>query len=297
MTLPEAIRKTVEPVLSGLEGRPTRVDDFSPVGGGCISPGGKITTDARTRYFLKWASPQPAPRGFFEQEARSLRALRDSGTVRVPEVRAVTADWLLLEWLESGRPTDRTWVGLGERLAALHRVRGPSWGWDSDNYIGSLPQSNATSDSWVRFWVDRRLRPQWEEAVRDGSFGAQDRHRFDRLVGILDELLASAAEDGPSLLHGDLWGGNVHVTWDGEAALIDPSSYYGHREVDLAMAELFGGFDRTFFEAYAATWPLQPGYSGVRRELYQLYYLLVHVNLFGGSYVEGVRRVLRRFAE
>lgn len=294
--LPDPIRTSVESALSGLEGRPTRIEEASPVGGGCISPAGMIETDAQARYFLKWASPRPA-RGFFEQEALSLRALGATGTVRVPAVIAVGEDWLLLEWLEPGRPALHTWSSLGERLAALHRIRGPAWGWDSDNWIGSLPQHNGRGESWIRFWSDRRLAPQWEEAARHGSFGVQDRRRFDRLVASLDELLATAAGDGPSLLHGDLWGGNVHVTWEGEAAVIDPSSYHGHREVDLAMAELFGGFDRTFFEAYAASWPLQPGYAGVRRDLYQLYYLLVHVNLFGGSYVDGVRRILRRFAD
>lgn len=177
------------------------------------------------------------------------------------------------------------WERLGTGLASLHRVRAERHGWPSDNVIGSLPQANGWMDEWPAFWRERGLGPQLRLAYDSGWFEPSARRRFDALLDRLDEFLAPAAEDGPSLLHGDLWSGNVHPTADGEAALIDPASYHGHREVDLAMAELFGGFDTTFHDAYREAWPLADGYDEARRAIYQLYYLLVHVNLFGGGYV------------
>lgn len=297
MTLPSGLQREVEQRLSGLERRPVRISGAARIGGGCISPGARIETDVRTRYFLKWSEPDRALPDFFDEEARSLRALHSTGTVRVPMVHAVTPEWLLLEWLEAGKADARTWTGLGERLTDLHRVQGPRFGWDSSNYIGALPQRNEPADLWPSFWASQRLAPQWDQARRHGWFDPLDQRRFDRLNAELDELLEAGNTDGPSMLHGDLWGGNVHVMVDGQAALIDPSTYYGHREVDLAMAELFGGFDRLFFDTYATAWPLEPGYAEVRRDLYQLYYVLVHVNLFGGSYVSGARRILHRFGD
>ncbi|MGH7553627.1 MAG: fructosamine kinase family protein, partial [Longimicrobiales bacterium] len=195
--------------------------------------------------------------------------------------------WLLLEWLEPGRANTRTMPDLGNVLARAHHNRGEAFGWPTDNFIGSLPQGNDWMKSWPEFWRSRRLLPQLERAYAAGHFDARDRRRFDVLLERLEVALANAAGDGPSLLHGDLWSGNVHVMRDGSAALVDPSSYYGHREVDLAMAELFGGFDRAFFDAYREAWPVAEGYREVRRPIYQLYYLLVHVNHFGAGYVAG----------
>jgi fructosamine-3-kinase len=174
-------------------------------------------------------------------------------------------------------------------------VRADAFGWAADNFIGSLPQANSACVRWPQFWAEQRLFPQWERARRSGHFDAADGRAFRRLLARLDDLLAPGDADGPSLLHGDLWGGNVHVISGGEAALIDPSTYHGHREVDLAMAELFGGFGASFLPAYREAWPLAPGYDEARRALYQLYYVLVHVNLFGAGYVAGTRRVLRMF--
>ncbi|MFW6079748.1 MAG: fructosamine kinase family protein, partial [Gemmatimonadota bacterium] len=204
--------------------------------------------------------------------------------------------WLLLEWLEPGRATTGTWERLGRALAALHRVRAEAWGWPADNFIGSLEQPNGETDDWAAFWRDRRLGPQLRRAYGSGGVGGgghlddSDRRRFDRLLERLEELLADAAgADGPSLVHGDLWSGNVHALASGEPALIDPAAYHGHREVDLAMSELFGGFPPRFYDAYEEAWPLEPGYRERRRSVYQLYYLLVHVNLFGAGYVGRTR--------
>ena len=290
MNLPAGVRAAVERALAQRTGRDVRVTAARAVGGGCISPAARVETAAGDVFFLKWGSASGAPAGLFDAEARALVELAAAKAVRVPEVIAVGGrdagePWLLLEWLEPGAPDARTWPELGRALASLHRVRAERYGWPEDNFIGSLPQANGWKASWGVFWRERRLAPQLERAVRSGHFDARARRRFDALLERLDALLAEAEADGASLLHGDLWGGNVHVMAGGQAALIDPSAYHGHREVDLAMSELFGGFGAGFYEAYREAWPLAPGYAEVRRPIYQLYYLLVHVNLFGAGYV------------
>jgi fructosamine-3-kinase len=234
---------------------------------------------------VKFARPGEVPVDFFAEEARSLAAIASAATVRVPRVIAVGEQWLLLEWLEPGRASRAMWRTLGAAIAALHDCKADAFGWPADNYIGSLPQHNRTHERWPDFWREERLLPQWRRARKAGYFDAGADRVFDHLLARLDDLLAAGDTDGPSLLHGDLWNGNVHAMANGEAAVIDPSSAYGHREVDLAMAELFGGFDRAFFAAYEEVRPLLPGYAESRRRIYQIYYLLVHVNLFGAGYV------------
>jgi fructosamine-3-kinase len=289
--IPADLRAAVEHHLAA-GSRPVRIEQATRVGGGCISPAVRLETSAGP-FFLKWRDAG-SPDGLLIAEARSLEALGEPGVVRVPAIEAVERDWLLLEWLEPGVSETSTWIQLGERLAALHRVMAASPGWPADNFIGSLAQTNEPIADWPAFWAERRLLPQWDAVSRRGMFDASDGRSFDRLLEGLGEMLQAGRDDGASLLHGDLWSGNVHVMNDGVAALIDPSSCYGHREVDLAMAELFGGFDGVFHEAYRATWPLQPGYTE-RRDIYQLYYMLVHVNLFGRGYVAGTRSILARY--
>jgi protein-ribulosamine 3-kinase len=291
----------------------------APVGGGCISRTARVETAGGDIAFLKWGGRGEAPPGLFAAEARGLRALHDAGAVRVPAVLAVHDDgppdggsqpavrdavedeagyatrcaWLLLEWLEPGRPTDGGWERLGAALAGLHRHRAGRFGGDADNFIGALPQENAPLADWAAFWRDRRLAPQLRRAAELGLLDRAARAAFDRLLDRLPDHLAPAAGDGASLLHGDLWNGNVQHLRDGSAALIDPSVYHGHREVDLAMADLFGGFGAGFHAAYREAWPLADGYERIRRPSYQLYYLLVHVNLFGAGYVPATLAALR----
>ncbi len=246
-------------------------------------------------FFLKWGSADLPP-GLLAAEAVGLRALASVGALRVPEVVDAGGEgadaWLLLEWLPPGQAGPVTWRRLGRGLAEVHRHRGARFGAGADNYIGPLPQSNVESDDWAGFWRARRLEPQVRMAADGGLLTSGDARRFNALLQRLDAILEPAAVDGPSLLHGDLWRGNVHILEGGEPAVIDPSTYHGHREVDLAMAHLFGGFDPDFTAAYAEAWPLAPGYAPVRRSVYQLYYLLVHVNLFGGGYLAGTRSAL-----
>lgn len=294
MTLPPDVEAAVASALEVRLGRPSAIVEGSTVSGGCISPTARVRTDTGESFFLKWSRPD-LPDGLLAAEARGLARLAATGTVRVPEVVAVAESgepaWLLLEWLEPGPATPAAWERLGRMLATLHRTKADRFGADTSNFIGSLAQENDPSGDWAEFWRSRRLEPQLKGALRKGLLGDEDRRRFDRLHAELHDLLAPAEPDGPSLLHGDLWSGNVHMM-EGGPAVIDPSSYYGHREVDLAMTELFGGFGEGFRAAYEESWPLAPGYGAARRAVYQLYYLLVHVNLFGPSYVARTRSTL-----
>lgn len=288
MELPADVRNEVEAAL----GKGRFILRVQPIHGGCITPVARLDLRDSSSCFLKYAEPTIQPLGFFHAEAKSLRALTATRTVRIPEVLDVGDNWLLLEWLEPGRGSASTWSDLGRSMAALHRFRGEAFGWQHDNWIGSLPQANSRQDRWFLFWRDERLAPQWQRARESGFFTAHDDAMVHDLFAALADLLAAGDTDGPSLLHGDLWNGNTHIVATGEAAILDPSCYYGHREVDLAMASLFGGFSDDFFAAYNRAWPLAPGWRK-RRHAYQLYYLLVHVNLFGASYVGGARSAIR----
>jgi len=283
MSLPDTLRVEVEAVLN------QRILDARLVGGGCISHALRLEADGGT-YFLKWGDDAEAP-AMFAVEAYSLAQLAASGAVQVPGVIGAGQRWLLLAWLEPARASDDAWSKFGARLAALHASRGGTFGWPHDNYIASLPQSNDWTEGWAGFWRQHRLEPQVARAQASGWLSRSDSKRFEQLFGRLPELLAAGQAEGPSLLHGDLWSGNVHATGE-SLALIDPSCYYGHREVDLAMAALFGGFPRPFWMAYEHAAPLESDRFRSRRAVYQLYYLLVHVNLFGAGYVGGTRSAL-----
>ena len=289
MKLPDAVRAEVEDALGPI----LRI---GPVAGGCISETFRIETGDGP-VFLKH-HPQ-ASGGMFSAEADGLRALWEAAgdALCIPAVLAMDAAghgarWIALEWLEPGARGPGFDERLGRGLAALHRNGGGGWGWERPNFIGALPQDNQPMEMWAEFWRDRRLVPQLALARAMGRDAGPARD-WDRLLDRLPELLAPAEEDGPSLLHGDLWSGNA-LSASGEPALIDPAVYRGHREADLAMAELFGGFDARFHAAYREAWPLLPGYAEVRRPIYQLYYLLVHVNLFGGGYGAQAAATLRR---
>lgn len=278
----DAVRASIEAVLGPLR-------EVRPVGGGCISPAYRVRTGDGAECFVKTAG-RDWPADAFAEEARSLRRLGQAGVLTVPEVHGVSAGWLALEWLEPAAAGVDGWAALGRGLAQLHAVEAPRPGWERDNYIGPLPQPNGAMATWPEFWRARRLEPVVERAAT--SLDASTVRQLERLCDTLPDLIGPAgAEDGMSLLHGDLWSGNVHMSVRGPA-LVDPASSFGHREVDLAMASLFGGFPPGFFEAYEAEWPLRPG-AARRRHVYQLYYLLVHVVLFGGGYAAGTAAAVR----
>lgn len=219
-------------------------------------------------------------------EADGLQALAACRAVRVPQVWAAEPlggeAWLLMEWLDFRAKTARAAVQLGEQLARQHQVRGRQFGWRRDNFIGATPQFNALDDDWSVFFRERRLGFQLRLAAESGYRGELQAEGA-RLLESLSKFFSGYVPQ-PSLLHGDLWSGNWGVLPGGVPVIFDPAVYYGDREADIAMTELFGGFPAEFYAAYSNTWPLDAGYR-VRRDLYNLYHVLNHLNLFGASYL------------
>ncbi len=268
--------------ISAASGNPFRIAGQLDSAGGCINRSLVLRGQDGRRFFVKLN--QAARLSMFEAEAAGLLELAAADALRVPAplTHGVTTDqsFLVIEWLDLGRGGNLNWGLLGERLARLHRKTSHAFGWHRDNTIGSTPQSNSVSLDWVEFYRDQRLRPQLDLAARNGA--------TKRLLGDGERLLAGLGAfffdytPQPSLLHGDLWSGNV-ASCAGEPVIFDPAVYFGDRETDLAMTELFGGFPAAFYAAYNAAWPLDDGYPR-RKVLYQLYHLLNHFNLFGDSY-------------
>jgi fructosamine-3-kinase len=272
------------------------VREVRPLAGGDINEAYDVALSDGRRVFAKCNTRADA--AMFEREACGLSWLGEAGALGVPEVLGVSrgegqaSPFLLLEWLEPGPRARDFDERLGAGLGALHRFGAPSFGLARDNFIGSLPQSNQALPTWAEFYRERRLRPRLEGARRRGLVDSALDRAMERLLLDLDELVGP--HEPPARLHGDLWGGNLHVDRAGQPRLIDPAVYGGHREVDLAMMRLFGGFSARVFDAYEACYPLSPGYRE-RVALYQLYPLLVHLELFGASYVAQVRAVLAQY--
>ncbi len=263
------------------------------LGGGSINDAEEVLLSDGTRIFLK-THPNP-PNGMFGAEARGLRWLEEAGAIRVPQVIAVSDDhpaFLALELLPPRQRSARFDEELGRSLAALHAFGAPCFGLDHDNFIGRLHQTNSVGGDWASFYWSCRLEPQLRLADRHGLIDRATRSSFDALRAALPELVGP--EEPPARLHGDLWGGNLHVDELGGPCLIDPAVYGGHREIDLAMMRLFGGFGTRVFAAYQEAMPLAPGAED-RVALYQLYPLLVHVNLFGSSYSSSVKRSVSKY--
>ena len=278
---------------SALEAHLGSIRSITAVGGGDINEAARVETPD-TRYFVKWNS-RPLPR-LFETEARGLRLLADAHALRVPQVIAVIDQppALVLEWIDFGSSKSVAAEGLGRGLAQQHRSTAPTYGLDHDNYIGSTPQRNTPAPSWIEFYRDRRLGTQRDLAQRNGHLTSDRARRLDRVMDRLDRWIADD-QVVPSLLHGDLWGGNHLIDAHGNPMLIDPAVYYGDREAEIAFTELFGGFSARFYTAYQEAWPLDSGYAE-RRDLYNLYHLLNHLNLFGEGYGGSVDAILRRYA-
>ena len=268
----------------------TRISSVKRLGGGDINDAFEVSLSDGSGVFIK-THPHP-PAGMFGAEARGLRWLEEAQAIRVPRTLAVSdaaPAYLALELVKPAKRRSAFEEELGHGLAALHAFGAPNFGLDHDNFIGRLPQSNAAADDWPAFYWSSRLEPQLRLATDRGLIDAATRSSFGVLSRALPNRVGPA--EPPSRLHGDLWSGNLHVDELGRPCLIDPAAYGGHREIDLAMMRLFGGFGARVFAAYEETWPLAPGAAG-RVPLYQLYPLLVHVNLFGGSYVGSVKQAL-----
>lgn len=282
------------PRLEALLGE--KITAATPVSGGDINQAFCLTGESRRKWFLK-TNADPAAALMFRREAQGLALLGAAGVIRTPRVHGHGEDgagnaFLLLAFVESGSRTPVFWERFGRQLAALHGQTSAFFGFAHDNFIGRLPQSNRRCETWSEFYAQERLQPQMRLARQQGFFDKNAERQLDQLCRQLDALCPN---EPPALTHGDLWSGNFLCDAHGEPVLIDPAAAYTHREMDLAMSRLFGGFDARFYAAYQEAWPLAPGFEE-RLAIYQLYYLLVHVNLFGSSYEGSVRRILQRWA-
>ena len=281
--------------IAGLYGSGVSVREVRGVGGGCINETCVLTLSTGARLFLKSNSLQYE--GLFSAERAGLDALRMDSGPRVPRPLAVVSDerrqFLLLEFVESGEPVPDFWEDFGHRMARLHHpVIGRGFGFDVDNYIGATRQPNTPSSDWIEFFGERRLGFQINLARREGRADRQIEIGVTSIIKRLGELLPRP--NGSSTLHGDLWSGNFMCDESGHAVIIDPAVYWGHPECDIAMTHLFGGFSSSFYHAYDEVLPQIPGFEG-RIGLYNLYHLLNHLNLFGASYLPGVRETVSRY--
>ncbi len=281
---------TVAREIAAASGAPFAISARHGAGGGCINQA-YVVEGGGWRYFVKTNRADRLP--MFEAEADGLAELAQVGAIRVPRPvcsgSAGGSAFLVLEHIEFGGGGRGGAERLGAQLAALHRNGAERFGWKRDNTIGATPQNNDWNDSWVEFWRERRLGYQLALAVKNGA-GGKLLHEGEKLFDRLPEFFKDY-RPVPSLLHGDLWGGNAAYDESGAPVIFDPAVYYGDREADLAMTELFGGFPPAFHAAYREAWPLPPGYA-VRKTLYNLYHVLNHYNLFGDGYLGQAERMI-----
>lgn len=286
-----------ENILFSVLGQSVDVIETQFLSGGDINTAAQVFSSAGV-FFIKWnqfednATEVP---GMFESEARGLDLLRPTNAFQIPHVighgRHLGKSYLILEYIDFGKPAKAYWETLGQKLAVLHAYTQPKFGLNFDNYIGSLPQTNKLTADGFDFLFEHRLLPQAGLALYKGLLSKQAYDALFRLRNRLPDLIPN---ERPALLHGDLWSGNVLINESGLPALIDPAVYYGFREAELAFTKLFAGFDARFYDAYDEAFPLQSGFNE-RVGIYNLYPLLVHVNLFGSGYVSGVERILKQF--
>ena len=294
--------------LVSLFGNSVAITQTDRVSGGDINKTYALTINTGDRIFMKANSKSNAD--FFTAEAAGLSAIASTKTIATPEILCTGTDdgedvgysFLLLKFIKSAKARDDYWEVLGQELAALHKadtkvlwpdsISCDSFGFFQDNFIGARPQVNTPCPSWISFFRDNRLAPQFKAA--DSYFSPEDRNKITKLLDNLDKFLMEPSK--PSLLHGDFWNGNVMCGPLGKAILIDPAVYIGHAEADLAMTQLFGGFPQKFYDAYLESNPIEPGYED-RRDLYNLYQLLNHLNLFGPTYLGPVLSIVDEYVD
>ena len=280
-------------------GESIAVNTCRSVSGGCINEAWMIETTAGKTFFVK--SNRDAAKAMFLSEADGLNAMRATGTIRVPEVVTVGQldsgeSFLVLEAIAAGGRAGRStdfFETFGRSLAEMHR-QGTSqrFGFDSDNWLGSSIQLNPWENDWTKFWGEARLAPQLKMAHDNGHSNRRLQQLGERLIDRIEDSFGSGDEP-PALIHGDLWSGNYLADENGQPVIFDPACYYAHREAEFGMTKLFGSFPRTFYDAYHEAWPLSQGWES-RVELYTLYHLLNHLNLFGSSYLNGCLDILER---
>ncbi|MBL6446311.1 fructosamine kinase family protein [Fulvivirga sp. 29W222] len=267
---------------------------FRPASGGCINNGGKIEAGKGT-FFMKWNDSKSFPR-MFTVESKGLSLLAETQCLQIPEVVEVYEgahhSCIVMEYIESGPRTKTYWTDLARGLACLHKTSANQYGLKHNNYIGSLQQYNNHEDHWIDFFINNRLQPQVKLAMDHGRLNRSDLKKVSRFEKVIAGILN---EEKPALVHGDLWSGNLMIGPLGNPVLIDPAVAYVHRETELAFTQLFGGFDREFYDAYQSIFPMESGYQE-RFDIYNVYPLLVHVNLFGGGYYQQAMSVVSRFS-
>jgi len=291
--LPDQLKISIEEELSTKESKQVHINAFRATSGGCINNGGTINTSAG-EFFVKWNNKKRFP-GMFEAEKKGLKLLYDTDAIRIPSAIIVGESgdlmYIVMENIKVNARKPDYWTMLGVKLAKLHSHKAKKFGLDHNNFIGSLAQSNKTHTDWVEFFITERLSKQIEIALNKGAISTATVKQFDRLYTRFENFFP---KESPVLIHGDLWSGNLITDDLGEPCLIDPAVYYAHREIELSMTKLFGGFDTEFYRSYHEVMPLESGFEE-RVEVYNLYPLMVHVNLFGGHYLQEVEFILRRF--
>jgi fructosamine-3-kinase len=282
--------KTIAQEITKVTEKSFTLENTRSVGGGCINQGYKISGNG-SNYFVKLN--QASQVEMFAAEAMGLEQMYATQTITVPKPICwgvvENSCYIVLQWLDLGGGNSHVWEEMGRQLAAMHKIgKSDRFGWDRNNTIGSTPQINTWSDNWADFFARERIGYQLKLAKRRGGSFPDTA----KVIEAVRERLADR-QPQPSLVHGDLWSGNAAVTTDGEPVILDPATYYGDREVDIAMSELFGGFPTAFYRGYNQVWELDKGY-GQRKTIYNLYHILNHFNLFGGGYASQANRMIQQ---
>ncbi|MEQ9404258.1 MAG: fructosamine kinase family protein [Cyclobacteriaceae bacterium] len=278
-------------ILTRHRGSSIGIDSIQSVSGGCINITNRVVT-SKGSFFVKINTPEQ--KDLFKKEVKGLEMLKSKSPVNTPEIvgsgEFSGRTYLILEWINKEPPGPNFWNDFGQRLALQHKVSHEFFGLDHDNHIGRLSQSNKFYPNWYDLFINERILPQLDLGEQNGFIDIRLRKQFDLLFAKLDQLIPTTL---PSLLHGDLWSGNFLCGPETTPYIFDPAIYFGHRETELAFTSLFGGFDQIFYTSYIQEFPPEPGYDE-RFDIHNLYPLLVHVNLFGSSYLSGIRTTLKR---
>jgi fructosamine-3-kinase len=283
--IPDHIKINIEEHLQ------TSIVKVIPQSGGDINQASTLTTTSGNNFFLKWNSDPP--NSMFESEAKGLRLLSESNKrLIIPKVLLIGDDFLLLSLIQAGIKDQNSDLEFGVQLAKIHKCTTSKFGLDHDNFIGKLPQSNSFHEKWIDFFISERIEPQIKIGIDSSKFSTD-------VLAQLNQFYLNAENifpvENPALLHGDLWSGNYMYSTNGLVSIYDPAVYFGHREMDIAMTRLFGGFSTAFYEGYNSEYPIAHGFEE-RIPLCNLYPLLVHANLFGGGYIERSIDILKHFS-
>ena len=277
------LRNKIQDVLSLETGKKITIIKIDSIHGGCINNTSKIHTNHGT-YFLKWNLN--CDKKMFSIEKKGLELLSSCKSIYIPKVISDNTEYLLMEFIETNNSANNIWEKFGRSIADLHQISNKYFGLEHNNYIGSLIQENDPKDKWIDFFINKRIMPQ----LRLGDFSTDTLKSFDKLFVNIESIFP---KESPSLLHGDLWNGNFIFNKE-KIILFDPAVYFGNREMDIAMTKLFSGFNNRFYDAYCESFPLNDGWKE-RIDICNLYPLLVHVNLFGGSYYSQLMNIVKRF--